>query len=415
MLVLAALVTCAPTHAAHTALSAPLAQIVAIDAPAEDGGPSHLRGAREARAAGLRWLAAFQDKDGRWDCSGFAKKGEEKKAGQPDADDVFWNDEWLERDPTPKEVGLAPGLWPSGPGEPMHDVGVSGLALLALMADGSTRTDGPYAEKIGRGLDWLRSQQDPESGLIGVKLGHSFLYGHGIASLALVEALSFETSEEARDAAQRAMDFIAKARNPYSVWRYEVPPNGDNDTSVSTWMTLATVAAKDAGLKIDREALVAAVNWLDEMTDPRTGRVGYTETGSPSSRVPGHNDEFRTDATETLTAAALLCRIELGQEPRGNAVMIQHVRLLLKSLPDEPLEGIQDALWIFYGMRATSRLGGRPWSRWTETFVPTIVKTQSNEGASAGSWDPENAWGYSMGRIGTTALMTWTLASLEND
>ncbi|MEM1452208.1 MAG: hypothetical protein AAGI22_24085 [Planctomycetota bacterium] len=414
MLVLAALATCAPAPATFAPVASPLPQSAADADAGSAETDDYFHSRREAREAGLRWLAAFQDADGRWDCRGFAKNARAKGSdGGGKDDDAFWKDEWLDRDPVKRTPERSPKSWTSSGGVPLHDIGVSGLALLALMADGSTRTEGEYADTIGRGLDWLRSQQDAESGLIGKPLGHTFLYNHGIASLALVEALSFETSEKARDAAQKAMSYIARARNPYAVWRYEVPPNGDNDTSVSTWMTLATVAAKDAGLKVDREALVAAINWFDEMTDPRTGRCGYNETGSPSSRVPGQNDEFPTDVAETLTAAALLCRIEIGQQPREQNAIIDHVRLLLRTLPDAPPERIDDALWILYGMRATSRLGGRPWSRWQETFVPTIVRTQAKDGPAAGSWDPTDAWGFSMGRVGTTALMAWTLASID--
>ncbi|MEM6675961.1 MAG: hypothetical protein AAF726_24140 [Planctomycetota bacterium] len=412
MLVLAALATCAPAPATFAPVASPLPQSAADADAGSAETDDYFHSKREAREAGLRWLAAFQDDDGRWDCDAFAKAAKSDGAGK-DSDDAFWNDEWLERDPVRGKGDRAKRARTAEGGHPNHDIGVSGLALLALMADGSTRTKGLHAETIGRGLDWLRGQQDAESGLIGQRVGHYFVYDHGIASLALVEALSFETSKEAREAAQNAMNFIARARNPYGVWRYEVPPNGDNDTSVSTWMTLATVAGKEAGLKVDREALISAINWFDEMTDPGTGRCGYTETGSTSSRVPGQNDQFPTDLSETLTAAALLCRIEIGQQPRENQVMISHVRLLLRSLPDAPPEQIDDALWILYGMRATSRLGGRPWSRWQETFVPTIVRSQAKDGPAAGSWDPTDAWGFSMGRVGTTALMAWTLASID--
>ena len=274
-------------------------------------------------------------------------------------------------------------------------------------------TRGQYKDVVKRGIRWLVDEQDRETGLFGEELGHYFLYDHSIATLAMCETFYLDKSTLLKTKAQIAVNYISKARNPYGVWRYEVPPNGDNDSSVTGWMIFALKSAEEGKLKIDKESFVAAINWFDEMTDPGTGRCGYTETGSTSSRVPGQNDQFPPDVSETLTAAALLCRIEIGQQPRERQVMISHVRLLLRSLPDAPPEQIDDALWILYGMRATSRLGGRPWSRWQATFVPTIVRSQAKDGPAAGSWDPTDAWGFSMGRVGTTALMAWTLASID--
>ena len=40
------------------------------------------------------------------------------------------------------------------------------------------------------------------------------------------------------------------------------------------------------GFEVDPAAFEGALSWLDEVTDPVTGRVGYEERGSPSSRTP---------------------------------------------------------------------------------------------------------------------------------
>src|SRR5262245_15392152 len=61
----------------------------------------------EAARKGIGWLVAHQDPDGRWDCDQFMKH-------DPPAD------------PCP------------GPGSAQHDVGATGLALLAILAQGDT-------------------------------------------------------------------------------------------------------------------------------------------------------------------------------------------------------------------------------------------------------------------------------------
>ena len=51
-------------------------------------------------------------------------------------------------------------------------------------------------------------------------------------------------------------NFILRSRNAYAAWRYDSPGLGDNDSSVTGWMVLALVAARDAGLVIEESALL---------------------------------------------------------------------------------------------------------------------------------------------------------------
>ena len=43
-----------------------------------------------------------------------------------------------------------------GAGNPVHDVGVTGLALLAFLGDGSTMRSGPYKDVVKKAVKWLR-------------------------------------------------------------------------------------------------------------------------------------------------------------------------------------------------------------------------------------------------------------------
>ena len=74
-----------------------------------------------------------------------------------------------------------------GRGSVHHDVGVTGLALLAFLGDGSTMRAGPYRKNIKKGIGWLRSQQQ-ENGLFGGNASHDFIYDHAIAAYAMCEA-----------------------------------------------------------------------------------------------------------------------------------------------------------------------------------------------------------------------------------
>ncbi|MDA1266001.1 MAG: terpene cyclase/mutase family protein, partial [Planctomycetota bacterium] len=277
------------------------------------GGPR----ANLALSDGLEWLKNHQDADGKWDADGF-----------------------MRHDPSGDPSG--------GAGDAKHDVGLTGLALLAFLGNGNTSAHGPHKQVVNDGIKWLREQQDVETGLIGDPIGHSFLYDHSIATLAICEAYYFTKSPLLKPTAQRAINYITRARNPYGAWRYDVPPVGDNDTSVTGWMIFALKSAEEAGLTIDRDAYNGALQWFDEVTDPATGRVGYDSMGSLSGRVTGVNDHFPPEKGEAMTAVGLLSRVFLGQTPEDTPVMLQHADLMLKNLPEWDPDGLGNDMYYWY-------------------------------------------------------------------
>jgi antitoxin component YwqK of YwqJK toxin-antitoxin module len=330
---------------------------------------------RQALDGALRWFAGHQDEDGRWDA-----------------------DEFMKHDPPAQSC--------DGPGHGEHDVGLTGLALLALLGDGNTTTQGPYAERVTRAVQWLCLQQDRDKGLIGAKLGSAFLYDHAIATLALCEACALSPSPLIRRAAQRAIDYVNLARNPKSVWRYDVPGNGENDSSITGWMVLALSAAQEAGLRVDPSAFENSQRWFDEMTEPTTGRVGYQDKGSTSARVPNVNDHYPVEKTEALTALALHCRYLLGQDPGEEPRMQSHAELLLKALPRWDPKGLTNDLYYwFHGTYAMHYGGGKGDKAWLAALLPALLDSQQDDG----SWNPDGPWGAMGGRIYSTALMALML------
>jgi len=348
------------------------------------GGRRNLRtaggsGTEQALKDGLEWLKKHQDIEGLWDC-----------------------DEFMKHDPPADPC--------EGPGDQLHDVGVTGLALLAFLGDGNTLRRGPYKDVVTRGVKWLREQQDYESGLFGEEIGHTFLYDHSIAALAISEAYYFSKSPLIKGTAQKAINYITRARNPYGAWRYEVPPIGDNDTSVTGWMIFALKSAEEAGLKIDKQAYVGALNWIDEVTDPANGRVGYDSIGSVSSRVTGVNDHYPAEKGEAMTAVGLLCRFFLGQDPNDEAIMTKHADLMLKTLPEWDPEGFgTDMYYWYYGSYAMYQMGKRHWTAWNKAMKPAVLDSQRHDGSHNGSWDPVGPWGHSGGRVYSTATMVLCL------
>jgi hypothetical protein len=334
------------------------------------------RPAKERMAAvhaALQWLAAHQDADGKWDCDQFMKH----------------------------DKGAAPS---DGPGNAVHDVAATGLAVLAMLGDGSTPERGQWQDNLKRAAQWLKDQQQ-RNGLVGVNASHDFVYDHAVGAWALCELFG-SGMPALKEAAQGAVNYLESHRNPYSVWRYQ-PRDNDNDTSVTTWAVLAITAADRHGLKVNRESLKLVGVWYDQVSTP-DGQAGYTKQGEPSSRKPGdHAQRFPPERGEAMTAAAAVGRFAIGQTPATSPLLHAAAdRLVAKHPRWEP--GYVDATYWFFGARAMQRFDGPHQDTW-QRALGALVPAQRTDGASAGSWDPVGVWDEDGGRVVTTALYAMAL------
>jgi hypothetical protein len=293
-------------------------------------------------------------------------------------------------------------------GDPSFDLGVTGLALLAFLGDGHTDTDGQYADNVRRGLHFLLANQ-AEDGRVGGR-DLNWIYEHAIATTVFCEAYALTRSPRARDAATRAVDFLQKARNPDLAWRYQ--RNGENDTSVTAWCVMALHVADRAGLKTDPQALVGASKWVEKMTEPNWGKVGYIEQGGPPARLEKNAKRFPDYKTGSMTAAGILIRVIAGADPRADEMIRKGLDGCLEVPPTwNPENGSIDMYYWYQGSLAVFQCGGTHWRKWNEAMVDALVKHQhaKSNGARGGSWDPLDPWGDVGGRVYSTALLTMCL------
>ncbi len=297
-----------------------------------------------------------------------------------------------------------------GPGGATHDIGVTGIALLAILNNGSTMRLGPHKNTVKKGVMWLREQQDAASGLFGTASSNEFVYDHAIATLAMVEAYGRSDYKLLKATAQHGLDYLERHRNPFMVWRYQ-PRDGDNDTSVSGWCALACVAGRERKLTVNATTFDVMRVWLDQMTDPVTGRTGYAERGGPSSRRAGdHSTRFPRERGECMTAVALALRPQLGGAPLPDAAVDRQLARLAAHLPTWRTEdGSIDELYWLFGTMAHAPLDDARAAAWHRAALAALVSSQRDDGNFRGSWDPAGAWGEDGGRVFSTALACWTL------
>jgi len=334
---------------------------------------------------GLKWLADHQDVEtsGAWDCDDFPK-----------------------HDPADDKC--------TGPGKAHYDPGVTGMALLAFLGAGYTdrgsERENQYAKNVRQGLRYLITMQDDE-GCFGPRSSQHFIYNHTIATLAMSEAYWMTRNPRYKKPAQEGLNFIAMARNPYLAWRYD-PRGGENDTSVTGWCVMALKSGKFGGLDIDPDAFEGARQWVDKMTDPEFGQVGYLQAGGAAARPEGLQDKFPAEKSQSMTAVGMLTRIFLGEDPRTSEMIKKGAALCLEVPPVWNTEdGSIDMYYWYYATLAMFQTGGASWKKWNESMKEAIVKHQHprNSGSKTGSWDPIGPWGPDGGRVYSTSAMVMCL------
>lgn len=363
---------------------------------ARGGGPDDGR-VSTAVASALAWLAAHRTDDGTWT----ATSRDVRAAG-------------AERPPAPDGASRAVD-------EPDHEVGVTALATLAFLGAGHLdRGDGPWTSVVRRALRWLVRAQDAE-GCFGRRDDPRHVYDHALATLAVVDAYALTGDPRLRPPAQRALDFIALARNPERAWRYGVKP-GDDDTSVTAWMVTALAAARAVveseraratpSLEVDADAFDGALRWVEAMTDPTTGRVGYQQRGAGPARPPSVADRFPADRSEAATAAGVWVRLCAGETVARSPALARGVERLLARPPASRDDGSLDFCGWHLAAVALHRVDGPSAQAWWRSAVDVIVARQRTDGSLAdvrGSFDPVDVWGDVGGRVYATALLAWTL------
>ena len=331
----------------------------------------------ESVEAALGWLGRHQSAKGGWDAARFSDRCTGERC--------------------------------TGPGSPAHGVGVTGLALLAFLGAGETHAGPNHAETVAAGLRYLLDVQDAE-GCFGPRTDQRWVFDHAAATRAVAEAYGMTASPSLRRPAQNGISFIEQCQNPYLGWRYGVRPQ-DNDTAVTGWMTAALAAGRRAGLDVDPSLFEGARAWMDKVTEPEWGRAGYVARGTGPWRERALMARFPGDRSESLTALAVVTRLDGGASLDDEYVK-KGLDLLVKCLPawDEEAGTIDLHYWL-WGSDANARAGGYHGKKWGETLLQAVRDGQCLDRSlhRYGSWDPLDPFAAEGGRVYSTAMATLAL------
>lgn len=272
---------------------------------------------------------------------------------------------------------------------PQAHVAATSLALLPFLGAGYTHRSGKYQKEVARGLTYLERFVSKEGNAVQVYGGG--MYAHGLATITLCEAYGMTGDRALQRQAQRAVQFISYAQDPIGGgWRYM--PGQPGDTSIVGWQLMALKSASISKLKVQQQTIDRAIRFLNSVQFHGGPHYGY---------LPSH-----TEARDSMTAVALLCRMLLGWQ-RDNATLaegVQHLSVLGPSL--------SDYYYNYYATQVMHNFEGPTWQQWNQKMRDQLVRTQSRKGHSAGSWyidggdDDHNELG---GRHYCTAMAAMTL------
>jgi hypothetical protein len=299
----------------------------------------------------LDWLATAQERDGRWSCRNWGGSGD-------------------------------------------HDVGMTGLALLAYLGRGYSHMRGPYKTTILRGLNWLAANQKSSG-----SFGWTTFYEQGIAAMAVAEAYGMTRVPRLGRMAQAAINYIVAEQPEHGGFRYKgATTENDGDTSVTGWQIMAIKSALMADLKVPDQAVERCRVFLRNVRRDY-GRSSYL-VGQPGASV-------------TNSAIAMSCKQFIGGDEFHDEIQACGQYLLQNCRVGQGRDHlIGDLYFTYYSTLGMFQMGGEYWYRWQKAhFEPLLasqVKTESFDERGRpllGSWDPaRHAWGSRGGRVYTTAM-----------
>ncbi|MCA8939793.1 MAG: terpene cyclase/mutase family protein [Planctomycetes bacterium] len=154
-------------------------------------------------------------------------------------------------------------------------LGITALACMALVANGTTPTSGPYSLALVKGTKFILDNVK-EGGQV-VAYG-TRMYSNAFAVLYLAEIYGMFGGEEIAKKLRDAISFIERNQvgdgTNKGGWRY-VPKQNDADVSVTVSLLQALRAARNVGIKVHQETIDMAREYIVRTYDGGDGSFVY--------------------------------------------------------------------------------------------------------------------------------------------
>ncbi len=244
-----------------------------------------------------------------------------------------------------------------------YPTAMTSLAGLALLCEGSTTTQGRYAENIRRAVDFL-TRRSRNNGLIGDQDDERYTYGHGFAMLFLSQVIGeeedFDRRQDLTHVLTKAVEFTGRAQTRAGGWGYVSAKDGNGFDEGSTTITQVQGlrGCRNAGIPVPKEIIDKAVDYIHKCTHS-DGGVQYSSKGGGSRPA--------------ITAAAIASLYNAG-EYDDNFVpkMMEYCKQQLK-----PNNRDSFGHWHyahFYYSQVKYREGGEEWEDYSRQISQRLMR-----------------------------------------
>lgn len=288
---------------------------------------------RDAIDAGLKYLASSQNRDG----------------------------SWRTRGPT--------GAYP---------VAMTSLAGLALMASGSTPTQGPYARQVSSALSFVLKSARRDGLIAQLEEENHCMHGHGFALLFLAQCYGMEEDPQRqaqiRGVLQRGIELTARSQSAAGGWLY-TPDSGGDEGSVTVTQVQGMRAARAAGIAVPKRVIDNAMKYLEKSTN-EDGGIRYQVSDNGPSRP-------------AISAAAVVCYFNAGLYDDARAMKaLRYVEPLLSPARSEAARYSGHYFYAHLYMAQVMYLLGE--EKWREYFLPMRQALIDKQNRADGSWDGDH-------------------------
>ncbi len=194
------------------------------------------------------------------------------------------------------------GSWRTNGATGEYPVAMTALAGLALLATGSTPTDGPHARQVSAALTFILKSARRDGLIAQLEEESHCMHGHGFALLFLAECYGMEENPQRlaqiRLALQRGVELTGRSQSAAGGWLY-TPDSGGDEGSVTVTQVQGLRAARNAGIAVPKPVIDGAMKYLEKSMNP-DGGIRYMVSDNGPSRP-------------AITAAAVACWFNAGE------------------------------------------------------------------------------------------------------
>ena len=267
---------------------------------------------------------------------------------------------------------------------------MTSLAGLALMANGSTPEDGPYARQVTKAMTYVLRQARHEDGLIAAPGSGRSMYSHGFSMLFLAQCygseLNTDYEERLHEVLTKAVQLTVASQSDLGEsldhaggWYYSPGANSD-EGSVTVTQLQALRACRNVGITVPASCINRAVRYLKHCQKD-DGGICYAANSRGQSRPP-------------ISAAALACFYAAGIYDRRaggagqEAEMVERLwQYILPFANVNHQARNTSGHWFylhFYLAQAMYQRGGSEWNEYYTGMEQTLRSQQNLDGSWSG-------------------------------